>query len=90
VAGVAPGPLGLTISYQSNPLPIEFAWDLMEVTYCWPPWLTGSYHPRRRRGRARLPARARAAARAARLAGGLPAMFFDTLRDGTILGLGCN
>jgi hypothetical protein len=25
---------------------VEFAWDLMEASYLWPPWLTGSYHPR--------------------------------------------
>jgi hypothetical protein len=28
------------------PLPIEFVCDLVGVTYRWPPWLTGSYHPR--------------------------------------------
>ena len=27
-------------------LPVGFAWDLMKVTYLWPPWLTGSYQPR--------------------------------------------
>jgi hypothetical protein len=32
-----PGPLGLAIASDSDPLPIEFAWDLMEVTYIWPP-----------------------------------------------------
>ena len=26
--------------------PVEFAWDLLEVTDRRPPWLTGSYHPR--------------------------------------------
>jgi hypothetical protein len=31
------GPLGLAIAYNSYPLPVEFAWDLMEVTYLWPP-----------------------------------------------------
>jgi hypothetical protein len=44
--GDPPGRLGLAIPWHSNPLPIEFAWDLMEVTYHRPPWLTGSYHPR--------------------------------------------
>ena len=41
-------PLGLAIAYDSYPLPIDFAWDLMEVTYIWPPWMTGSCHPRQR------------------------------------------
>jgi hypothetical protein len=36
----------LAIAYDFYPLPVEFAWDLMEVTYLCYPWLTGSYHPR--------------------------------------------
>jgi Notch-like protein len=42
------GPLGLPIPKHSYPLSIEFACNLMEVTYRHPPppWLTGSYHPR--------------------------------------------
>ena len=34
------------LASHSNPLRIEFVWDLMEVTYRRPPWLSGSYHPR--------------------------------------------
>jgi hypothetical protein len=46
-SGGPPGPLGRrTISQDSDALPVESAWDLTEVTYRWPPWLTGSYHPR--------------------------------------------
>jgi hypothetical protein len=30
---------------DSYPLHVEFAWDLMEATYLWPPWMTGNYHP---------------------------------------------
>jgi hypothetical protein len=44
--GGPPGPLGLTIASDSDPLPVELVWDLMEVTYRWPPWLSGSYPPR--------------------------------------------
>ena len=44
--GEPPGPLGLEIAKDSYPLPIEFAWLLMEVSYLRPPWLSGSYHPR--------------------------------------------
>ena len=44
--GGPPGPLGLAIAQDSDPLPVELAWDLMEVTYLWPPLLSGSYHPR--------------------------------------------
>jgi hypothetical protein len=40
-------PLGLAIASDSYPRPVEVAWNLMEVTYLWPPWLSGSYHPRR-------------------------------------------
>jgi hypothetical protein len=32
-----PGPLGPAIAYESCPLHNEFAWDLMEITYLWPP-----------------------------------------------------
>jgi hypothetical protein len=35
--GGPPGPLGLSIARDSHPLPFEFAWDLVEVTYLWPP-----------------------------------------------------
>jgi hypothetical protein len=37
--GGLPGPFGLAIPYSiiSNPLSIESARDLMEVTYLWPP-----------------------------------------------------
>jgi hypothetical protein len=50
-SGGPPGPLGLPIAQHSNPLSIDFAWiawNLMEVTYRLPPWLSlrGSYHPR--------------------------------------------
>jgi hypothetical protein len=31
---------------DSYPLPIEVAWDLLEVTYLRPPWLSESCHPR--------------------------------------------
>ena len=41
-----PARLGLTIPYGSYPLLIESAYDIVEVTYRRPPWLTGSYHPR--------------------------------------------
>jgi hypothetical protein len=44
--GGPPGSLGLAIVLDSDPLPLRFARDLMEVTYIWPPWLTGSHHPR--------------------------------------------
>jgi hypothetical protein len=41
-----PGPLGLAIAYDSYPVHIALAWDLMEVTYICHPWLSESYHPR--------------------------------------------
>jgi hypothetical protein len=44
--GGPPGPLGLAIPQHSDPHPIALAWELMEAAYLWPPWLTGSYHPR--------------------------------------------
>ena len=36
-AGGPPGPLGLAIPYDSYPCLVEFASDLMEVTYRWTP-----------------------------------------------------
>jgi hypothetical protein len=46
VPGSRPAPLASRLHRISYPLPIEFAWDLMEVTYILPPWLSESYHPR--------------------------------------------
>ena len=40
------GSLGLAIPQHSHPLHIGFVWVLTEVTYIWPPWLSGSYHLR--------------------------------------------
>jgi hypothetical protein len=46
VQGARLGPLGRTIAWDPHPLTIEFARDRMEVTYMWPPWLSGSHRPR--------------------------------------------
>ena len=51
--GGASSPLGPAILQESCPVPIEFACDLMGVTYQRPPGLTGNYHPRRTSGAAR-------------------------------------
>ena len=53
------GALGLppaSCQCQSHRIPahfVEFAWDLREIPHRRPPWLSGSYHPRPRRRRAR-------------------------------------
>jgi hypothetical protein len=41
------GPLTAPRPDDCYPPPIAFARDLMEVTHLRPPWLSGSYHPRR-------------------------------------------
>jgi hypothetical protein len=44
--GGRPARLASRLHRVPTPLPIEFAWGLMAVTYIFPPWLSESYHPR--------------------------------------------